>query len=131
MKVNIHNQCSDFKLTDREYFINGTCWCEYPDREVDTDNIMRVGLIPFLSTSEGVLMYVLQRKDANFGNRSGPTCIRLFVAWKSEGYKRFFVFIHLIECSKKLTGVEPRWKSIIENVPINSVHILDLSKTHG
>jgi hypothetical protein len=26
--------------------------------------------------------------------------IRLLVAWKSEGYKNFCVFVHLIECNK-------------------------------
>jgi hypothetical protein len=101
MKVNIHNQCSDFKLTYRGHFSNGLRWNKEPDEEVDAGSTKRIGLLPFLSTFEGALMHVLERKHAKTSNLPEPTRILLFVAWKSEGYKKFRVFVHLIEYDKK------------------------------
>jgi hypothetical protein len=101
MIVNIHNQCSDFKLTNGGYFSSDADWNKYRPR-LDTDDIMSAYLISFMSTFEGVLTYELQSRYVKPGNRSEPTCIRLFVAWKSEGYKKFRVFVHMIECNKKI-----------------------------
>jgi hypothetical protein len=97
MKVNIHNQCSDFKLINRGYFSNGADWDESPAAEVDTGNVMRTDLTPLLSTFEGVLAYELQREHEKSSERSESTYILFFVAWKSEGYKKFHVFVHLVE----------------------------------
>jgi hypothetical protein len=95
MKLNIHNQCSDFKLTDNGYFSNGVHWIKYPIREVDAGSMMSADLIPFLSTFEGVLTHELKKESV----KSIP--IRLFVAWKSKGYKEFHVFVQLIEYDEK------------------------------
>jgi hypothetical protein len=100
MEMNIHNQCPDFKLTDRGYFSTGADWNEKPCLEVDTDSMKSVGLITFLSTFGGILTYKLERKHIKSVNLSESTHILLFVAWKSEGYKKFCVFVHLIEYGK-------------------------------
>jgi hypothetical protein len=102
MKVNIYNQCSDFKLTKGEYSSSGTNWNEDPDAEVDAGSMISVEFKPLLTAFGGVLTYQLQREDVNPGNRRDSTHIRLFVVWKSEDYKKFRVFVQLIECSKTL-----------------------------
>jgi hypothetical protein len=62
MKVNIHNLCPDFKLMDGRYFSTGVDWDKYIEKEVNSGNIMSVGLIPFLSEFEGALTYELQNQ---------------------------------------------------------------------
>jgi hypothetical protein len=89
MKVNIHNQCSDFKLGQVGYFNNGVHLNKRPD-EVDAGSMMSTVLTPFLSAFEGVLTYELEK-----GVKS--THIQLFVAWKSEGYENFHVSVQLIK----------------------------------
>jgi hypothetical protein len=100
MKVNIHNQCSDFKLVNRGHFSRGADWNRCPDEEVDTDNIISNDFRPFLARFEGALIYELQRKHVNPDHRPMSADIRFFVAWESEGYKEFRVLIHLMVCDK-------------------------------
>jgi hypothetical protein len=100
MKVNTYNQCPDFKLIYRKYFSNGADCIEDPAKEVDIGSMNSVDLMPFRAVFEGALMYELERKHVRTGNRPEPTDLLLFVAWKSEGYKKFCVFLHLIECNK-------------------------------
>jgi hypothetical protein len=94
MKVNIYNQCSNFQLTYQECFSHGAYWNKKPDWKVDAGRMTSTYLTPFLSTFEGVITYRLKRK----GGMS--KYIQLFVAWKSEGYKKFRVFVHLTESDK-------------------------------
>jgi hypothetical protein len=97
MKVNIHNQCSDFKLTDREYLSNSVDWDKRLDWKIDASSMTSADLTPFLSTFEGVLTYRLEKEEVKL------TCIRLFVTWKSEGYKKFHVFVQLVEYDKRFS----------------------------
>lgn len=62
MKVNIYNQCSDFRLIGGRYFSNGAYWNKEPIWEVDTGSMMSADLIHFLSTFEGILTYELEKK---------------------------------------------------------------------
>jgi hypothetical protein len=62
MKVNIYNQCSDFKLTFRGYFGNGTNGDENPDEDVDTGSMKCVDLTPYLVAFEGAIMHKLETK---------------------------------------------------------------------
>jgi hypothetical protein len=101
MRVNIHNQCSYFKLTYRESFGEGALCNDDSDEDVDTGSMKSVDLIPFRVAFTGALMYELERKHVKTGSRSEPTLILLFIAWKSEGYKKFRVFVHLIEYDKR------------------------------
>jgi hypothetical protein len=98
MKVNIHNQCSDFKLTDGRYSNSDADWNGHLCWKVDAGNMMSVELIPFLSTFGGVLTCMLKSRYVNPSNPSEPTHIQLFVAWKSEGYKKLRIFVQLIRC---------------------------------
>jgi hypothetical protein len=91
MKVNIHNRCSDFDLTDGRYFSIGIDWDKEIDEQVKAGDMMSADLVPFLSAFEGVLIYDLKRKDPELAR------VLLFVTWKSEGYKEFRVFVQLIE----------------------------------
>jgi hypothetical protein len=93
MKVNIHNQCSNFWLKNGMCFGAGIDWNKKPSGEVYTGYIMSADLIPLLATFEGALTY-----DLHIGVES--TYIRLFLTWKSEAYKKFCVFVHLVECEK-------------------------------
>jgi hypothetical protein len=97
MKVNIYNQCSDFELIDRKRFSTGADWNKDSDWRVDTGSMTSADLTPFLSTFEGVLTYRLEKEEVKL------TCIRLFVTWKSEGYKKFHVFVQLVEYDKRFS----------------------------
>jgi hypothetical protein len=97
MKVNIRNQYSDFKLTDRGFFSTSESWYGYPNWEVNTGNMISVGFKPSLSVFEGALTYVLQRKYVASNEQFRSTHIRLFVVWKSEGYKELSASVNLIE----------------------------------
>jgi hypothetical protein len=101
MEVGIHNRCSDFKLINLEYFNTSEEWEEYPYWKVDSGNMLSVGFRPFLSVFEGALTYELRGKYVKLGNRPRSTCIRFFLAWKSEDYNEFRVCMHLIEHDKQ------------------------------
>jgi hypothetical protein len=102
--VIIHNQCSDFILIDQgrdqRRFGNGAYWNWYPGWNVNTGNEKCASLIPFLATFEGAIMYELRKKHVGPDNRRESTHTLLFIAWKFEGYKKFYVFAQLIECNK-------------------------------
>jgi hypothetical protein len=98
MKMNIHNQCKNFKLTYRKWLSSGADWNKEPIWTINTGIMTSADLTPFLSTFEGAIMYRLE------GTMS--TYIWLFVAWKSEGYKEFHVLVHLIESDTKIDWYE-------------------------
>jgi hypothetical protein len=102
MEVNIHNQCSGVELVNQIFFSNGADWNECPDWRIDAGSIMSVGLIPFSASFEGALTYKLQGKCVKSNDQSESTYIRLFIAWKSEGYQKLRVCARLIEDDKKL-----------------------------
>jgi hypothetical protein len=91
MKVDIHNQCPDFKLTDQKYFSYGAGWNRYSIREVEAGNMISIESKSSLEVFEGVVMYELRREYVE------STRIQLLVAWKSGGYKKFYVCIRLLE----------------------------------
>jgi hypothetical protein len=101
MKIDIHNQYHDFKLQYLGSSNNGVYWNVDPDREVDIGNMSGVDLTPVMVAFEGAITYELERKHVKTGNRSQPTRILLFVAWESEGYKKFRVLVHLLEHDKQ------------------------------
>jgi hypothetical protein len=100
MKVNIHNQCTDFKLKNPTCFSSDSVLNNYSAREVDAGEMMSNDFRPLLVAFEGALIYELQRKHVTPGNRPDSTHILLLVAWKYESYKEFCVLVHLIECNK-------------------------------
>jgi hypothetical protein len=103
MEVNIHNQCSDFRLTDGRYSNNDADWREFSNWRLYSDTMINDGTGPFLSTFGGILTYMLNRENIKPDEKYKPTHIRLFVIWKSEGYKNFRLFALLIECDKTLS----------------------------
>jgi hypothetical protein len=100
MKVNVLNQCSDFELTYRGCFNNGANRDKGPAKEIDAGNMNSIDLLPFLSMFEGILAHYLERKNVKASNPSESMRTLLLIAWKSEGYKKFRVFVHLIEYEK-------------------------------
>jgi hypothetical protein len=98
MEVNIHNQCSDFELLYPMYFNSGANKCKHC-RRTDSVNTRNVDLVPFLSTFRGATTYILKSRYFKPSNQYDSTHIRLLVAWKSEGYKKFYVFMHILECN--------------------------------
>jgi hypothetical protein len=102
MKVNIHNQYSGFGLRRLSYINVSAKNVNGPDEEVDAGGMDSFDLIYLRPTFHGIITYILERKNVETGNRPELMDIRLFVAWKSEGYKKFRVFAHLIECDKQL-----------------------------
>jgi hypothetical protein len=101
MKVNIHNRCSDFKLRYRGSLVSCSCCNKRLDKDIDTGNMMNADLLPKLAAFEGAVVYELERKHVKFGNRPEATHILFLMGWKTEGYKKFRVFVHLIKCDEQ------------------------------
>jgi hypothetical protein len=134
MKVNIHNQCSDFKLTGRNGFKNCTDWNKEPDVEVDAGSTTNAILTSYWAEFKGAIMYKLQRKSVKSNDQLRSTSILLCIAWRSEGYKKLRVFVHLIECDKtfywnecKLREYYQRYASQLNTYigPIKDTWLLD------
>jgi hypothetical protein len=102
MKVNVHNQCLDFKLKYRGCFSAGINWTKRLDVKVNAGYTTRAVLKSPYVASKGSLMYQLQRKHIKYDGQLKPTYILLFVAWKLEGYKELHVCIRLIEYDKRI-----------------------------
>jgi hypothetical protein len=109
MKVNIHNQCLDFKLTNRNHFSTSISWNKYTDDEVDAGSMTNANLTPSSATFGGILMYQLQRKGVEHDDQLKSTYTLLCFAWKSEGYKKFRLFLQLIDCDQTFS-----WKKIYQ-----------------
>jgi hypothetical protein len=103
MKMNIHNQCSDFKLTNRESFIINTAWNKRADVEVDAGSMISADLTSYWAAFGGSLTYQLRRKSGKFDDQLESTCTLLFITWRSEGYKKLRACVHLIEYDKQIT----------------------------
>jgi hypothetical protein len=102
MKVNIRNQCSNFKLINRKYFENNMNWNKYPDEAIDAGSMTSADLTSNWATFEGVIMYQLQRKWTKHDGQPRSTVTLLFIAWKSDGYKGLCVRVHLIGYDKQI-----------------------------
>jgi hypothetical protein len=79
MKVNIHNQCSHFKLTNQVSFSTSETLNEYFAWEVEAGTMLSVDLEPPLSVFEGVLAYTLKREDVESIVQFVSTHIQLFI----------------------------------------------------
>jgi hypothetical protein len=106
MRVNIHNQCSDFKLIDRKYLRRAINWYKEPDVEVDAGSMTNAVLISPRAAFEGALTYQLQKEGVESDDQLESTATLLFVAWKFEGYKVLRACVHLIEYGKQITWNE-------------------------
>jgi hypothetical protein len=99
MQINIHNQCLGFRLLRSEFFSRGIDWNVRPDWGMNPGDMKSIGLKSPLAVFEGVLMCELKREHFEIGLLSNATDIRLLVSWKSEGYGKFCVHVHLIDYS--------------------------------
>jgi hypothetical protein len=100
MKMNIHNQCSDFKLKNQRYFNTCASWDDKLDGEIDTGSMTNASLTPSSATFGGTIIYELQRKRVESDDQLKSTYTLLSIAWKSEVYKKFCVFVQLTDCDK-------------------------------
>jgi hypothetical protein len=101
MKVNIHTQCSDFKLINRKVFSISIKWNKQLDMEVDAGGMTSASLMPQAAVFEGYLTYQLQKKFVKSDDQLDATYTLLFIAWKYEGYRNFQMVVKLIECDKR------------------------------
>jgi hypothetical protein len=104
MKVDVHNQCPDFKLIDQKCFSYGAEWHMSSAREVGSRNMMSIEFKYSPEAFRGVVIYKLGRTYV----KSKP--IHLFLVWKSDGYKRFRVYVRLLEYDKPFVWSEIRLK---------------------
>jgi hypothetical protein len=102
MKMNIHNQCSNFKLTTPNWFKYSVDWNKEPNDEVDAGSTMSVDLTSYWAVSDGNLTYHLQRNCGASDNQLKSTSTLLFIGWRSEGYKKPHVFVYLIEYDEQI-----------------------------
>jgi hypothetical protein len=61
MSVNIHNQCTNFKLTNRKYFSHGLWWDLHLDKEIEAGGTTSADLRTLMEVSEGAIMYQLKK----------------------------------------------------------------------
>jgi hypothetical protein len=102
MGVNIHNRCSDFKLTGRTWLKRDVDWCEEPYEEVNAGSKTSIYLRTYRVAFEGGLMYQLQRKSVKSDDQLESTYTLLFITWRLEGYNELRACIHLLECDKQI-----------------------------
>jgi hypothetical protein len=106
MKVNIHNQCSNLKLTSSGYFKNSINWDKHSAQEVDSESMKSIYFKSSLKNFEDALIYELQKEYNNTNNQHELVYTLLLVAWKYEGYKKFCALVQLIECDKAFRWYE-------------------------
>jgi hypothetical protein len=102
MKVNIYNQCLNFKLMNRGCFSNGIVQGENLAPEVDTSSMMSVGFRPVPSVFKDVMTYELRRKCVKSSEELDLIHIRFFVVWKTGGHKKLRAYINSVEYEEKL-----------------------------
>jgi hypothetical protein len=90
MKLNIHNQCSSFKLINLDWSKFRIKWDKEPDEEVDAGSMTSAILTSSWAEFDGALTYQLQKKSVKSDDQLESTSTRLFIAWKPEGYNVFF-----------------------------------------
>jgi hypothetical protein len=100
MEVNIHNQCSNFKLVNP--LLCALYMNKFPGVEVDAGSMTSVTLRPSRAIFDGSLTYQLQRKSVKYDGQLKSTYTILFIAWKSEGCKALRACVHMIECDKRI-----------------------------
>jgi hypothetical protein len=102
MKINIHNQCPNFKLTNQKNFIASTEWIKEPNVEVDAGSMTSADLKSYLATFEGGLTYQLQRKHVESDDQLESTHTLLCITLKYEGYRMLCACVRLIEYDKQI-----------------------------
>jgi hypothetical protein len=102
MKVNIHNQCVDFKLTSQSWFKRSIDWYKEFDMEIDAGSMTSADLTSYWTVFESSLTYHLQRKRAESDNQLESTYTLLLITWKYEGYKELCACVHLLEYDKQI-----------------------------
>jgi hypothetical protein len=102
MKVDIHNQCLNFKLTDQECCSYSAGWNMYSVQEAETDRMMSVEFKYSLEAFKGAIMCELRREYIE------QTHIWLLVVWRSVGYKKFRICVCLLECYESFVWNENR-----------------------
>jgi hypothetical protein len=98
----IHHQCPDIELISPVHASFGaTCYIS-PDQRVDTGSTMQTSfnIDPDQEESIGVLIYKLQRKNANQFDEEETTCIQLVMIWNVNNSREFRVISDLIEHDK-------------------------------
>jgi hypothetical protein len=129
MKVNIHNLCSDFKLTNRGYFSTGVFLNGHPAQEVEAGRMKSFGFEPSPLVFEGVLAYELERRYTKPGEEFELTHVLLFVVWKSEGYRKLRAYINLVEYDEKFywnnAKLDEYYRSNVDQLSIYTSPIRD------
>jgi hypothetical protein len=100
--MSIHNQCSDFKLINQGSFSANIKWNKRPDDEVDAVSMTSAILTSSEAVFEGALTYQLQKNPLKSDDQIESTYALLFVAWKSEGYRKICARACLIEYDKQI-----------------------------
>jgi hypothetical protein len=108
VKLMIHHRFPGVELMSPIYTGDGATCYSSPDQKVDAGSTMQVdfNIDPDQDESIGVLMYKLQRKNANqsndtiiFNGNEAPYT-QLFIIWKVNNSKEFCMVSDLIEYDK-------------------------------
>jgi hypothetical protein len=99
IRMNIHNQCSNFNLVNRKWYKVRANWNEIPDLEVDAGSTMNAVLTSCRAEFRGAIIYRLQ-KCVKSDDQLESTSTLLFIVWKYEGCNEPRVFAKLVECDK-------------------------------
>jgi hypothetical protein len=90
MKLNIHNQCPNFKLINLNWSVFRIKVDKELDRKIDARSMMSAVFTSPWAEFDGALTYELQKKSVKSDDQLESTSTRLFIAWKPEGYNVFF-----------------------------------------
>jgi hypothetical protein len=102
MKVNIHNECSYFRLMNQTWFKRNIDWYKKFGDVVYDCSMTSADLTPIWAAFEGGLTYQLRRSDIKSDKQSESTSTLLFITWKSDGYNELRACVRLIECDKHI-----------------------------
>jgi hypothetical protein len=114
IKEDVPNQYSGSVSKYRGYFSSSAGRNRYFIQEEDDDSVMNDDFRPFHASLEGALICKLQRGSVKSDDQS-ELIYTLFIAWKSESYKKFRIFVHLMECDKTFLWDEIKIEEYYQN----------------
>jgi hypothetical protein len=96
-----------------------------PDQKVVFGSEMQVNFKSIRSCEDSfsVLIYELQRKNADQSNEEETTCTQLVIVWEINNSKKFSTSSYLIECDKDCVWDEDKLLELIKHYkPVNMQH---------
>jgi hypothetical protein len=107
VKLNIHNQCSNFDLVSPAYITHDRSECyRTPGHKVYAGDTMKSGfIIKSNDVVDGALIYKLQRRQSHESTEIGDdisSAAQLLVVWRISEFKKLYADVLLVEHDERL-----------------------------